>query len=546
MRVRPPRPAGAFAFSLALLLSALAGAANAAGTMPALPGGMDPNELPAGTANPLEELQKPESKPIAEISSPVDAATYIVGPGDVMEVHVEGALSQTLTMVVGPEGTVFMRGYGTVRVGGLTLEKARDAIRQQIGGGSRRELQLDIQLTRVRMLRVYPTGMVTSAAPVELPATARISDALEANRLIAVNGSHRNVRVQHRDGTVETADLGRFVRIGDSSLNPLVRDDDVLQVGTERAFVEVTGAVARPARIEMGPADSLRTLLALGGGALDSARPDSAMFVRWTSPTTRESSWVSLDAIASGAVNPPLRDGDALFVYFLPEYHRLEVATILGEVKVPGVYPLHPGVTRLSDLIRLAGGFGDRADQRSLHVFRARPGSVRPDTRPDPEFERLATMARSQMTNSEYDALRTQLSLLREDYRVDWTTVQKNPENDILLLRDDLVRVDPLNLSVRVDGQVRQPGLVQYRPGQPIYKYIDNAGGFTDRASSGKILVTRTVNGQTIHVTQVNDINPGDMIYVPERSDRTIWDQLAVLIAVGAQVATIVIAVRHY
>ena len=149
------------------------------------------------------------------------------------------------------------------------------------------------------------------------------------------------------------------------------------------------------------------------------------------------------------------------------------------------------------------------------------------------------------MTNSEYDVLRTQLSLRHEDYRVEWSTVQKNPQNDILMRRDDVVSVEPVDLTVRIDGQVRQPGLLQFRQGLPVYKYIDSAGGFTDRANSAKVLVTRTVNGQTMNVTQAHEINPGDMIYVPERSDRTIWDNLAVLIAVGAQVATIYIAVKH-
>jgi hypothetical protein len=35
------------------------------------------------------------------------------------------------------------------------------------------------------------------------------------------------------------------------------------------------------------------------------------------------------------------------------------------------------------------------------------------------------------------------------------------------------------------------------------------------------------------------------MIWVPERSDRTIWQNLGTLIAVSAQVATLIIAVRR-
>jgi protein involved in polysaccharide export with SLBB domain len=534
-------PAVAFlilALALPLLL-ALVAAPTPARAATSIPGTFDPNEISPDNTNAMEDLARRQSRPVSEISSPVDPATYVVGPGDVLEVHFAGALSQTLTLVVGPEGTVFMRGYGSVRLGGLTLEKARDEIRHKVGGGSR-TVQLEVELTRVRMLRVFPTGAVTGTASVELPATARVSDALEPDKRIAAGGSHRNVEVHHRDGTVEIADLGRFTRLGDAAFNPIVRDDDVLQVPSEHAFIEVTGAVAQSIRLELGPADSLRTLLALGGGPVSSARPESALFVRWTSPSLHESTWVRLADIASGAFSPPLRDGDQLFVYFLPEYHRLEVATILGEVRNPGVYPLVPGATRLSDLVKAAGGFQDRANVHTIRVYRAHGG-----TDPlDAELERLSRLARNQMTNAEYDVLQSRLTQRHEDYRVDWSTLILDPRNNILLLKNDVVRIEPIDQSVRVEGDVRNPGLVRFQPGRQYFDYIDDAGGFTYRAAKSKVVVTREVPGQTIHASEAGEINPGDMIFVPEKSDRTVWDNLAILIAVGAQVATIYIAVR--
>jgi protein involved in polysaccharide export with SLBB domain len=516
------------------LLALLAPMARAATS---LPPGLDPDNPDLGNA--MDEQAKRASRPVSEVSTPVDPATYVMGPGDVLEVHFAGALSQTLTLVIGPEGTVFMRGYGTAQLGGLTLEKARDEIRRKIGGGSR-AVQLDVQLVRVRSLRVFPTGAVTSTASIELPATSRVSDALEPDKVIAAGGSHRNVEVHHRDGTVETADLARFTKLGDPTFNPLVRDDDILHVPSARAWVQVNGAVAQPARLELGPADSLRTLLALGGGAVADARPESALFVRWTTATAHESTWVSVADVVTGAVNPPLRDGDQLFVYFLPEYHRMEAATIVGEVKNPGVYPLVAGATKLSDLVRSAGGFQMRADVRSIRIYRAQPGT---DAK-DPELERLSRLSRSQMTNAEYDVLQTKLTQRREDFRVDWTTLTTDPKNDVPLLQNDVVRVDPLDQSVRVEGDVKTPGLVRYQAGRAWYDYVDDAGGFTYRAAKSKVVVTREVSGQTIHAAEVHEISPGDMIFVPEKSDRTFWDNLAILIAVGAQVATIYIAVR--
>ncbi|MEO5616370.1 MAG: SLBB domain-containing protein, partial [Candidatus Eisenbacteria bacterium] len=384
-------------------------------------------------------------------------------------------------------------------------------------------------------------GDVTEPGAVELPATARVSDAVGGGARIKPTGTRRNIELRHRDGIVERADLDRFVRLADGQGNPLLRDDDVVFVAPAKEWIYVSGAVAREGKFERAPGDSLRLLLELGGGLLGSARRERALFVRWTGPATRESSWVDAGDVAAGRFSPELRDGDRLLVYHLPEYHRFESATIFGEVLSPGVYPLSHGTTRLSDLVRAAGGFQPRANLTALHVHRPRLNVSEPDS----ELERLARLSRNEMTSSEYEVLRTRLTERRAEFRVDWNRLARVPDTDILLMDGDIVRVDPMLASVRVEGQVRRPGLVRYDPGAGLARYVENAGGFSDRASRGRALVTRAVTGQTLPAKEVDAIEPGDLIWVPERSDRTIWQNFGTLIAVAAQVATLIIAVRR-
>jgi protein involved in polysaccharide export with SLBB domain len=490
---------------------------------------------------PRQEETTPIEPRTSVVTGPVDPATYVVGPGDVIELHFVGALSQTIPVTVSPEGTGYVRAYGTVKLAGLTLEQARREIRRVIGADIHRGVQIDIELVRVRMLRVFPTGEVTAAGSTEVPATARLSDALDGGKLVAPTGSRRTIEVRHRDGSVEVADLERYLRLGDTRANPLLRDDDVIHVPPSREFVDVEGAVAHVLHTDLRTDDSLHTLLELSGGAVTSARRDRALFIRWNSPTARESLWVGLDEIESRRFNPTLRDGDRLLVYYLPEYHRLESATILGEVTSPGVYPLQPGVTRLSDLVHLAGGFQPRADLSAIRVYR--PNRAAADQ--DIELERLSRLSRNEMTNSEYDRLRTRLTQRRDDFRVDWNRLVREPAEDIVLVSGDVVRVDPTVAAVRVEGEVRRPGLVRYAPGTSLARYIADAGGYSARAAGGRTLVTRAVTGQTLPAREVSQIEPGDMIWVPERPDRTIWQNLGTLIAVSAQVATLIIAVRR-
>jgi protein involved in polysaccharide export with SLBB domain len=149
------------------------------------------------------------------------------------------------------------------------------------------------------------------------------------------------------------------------------------------------------------------------------------------------------------------------------------------------------------------------------------------------------------MSPGEFDQLKTRLTSRRADYRVDWSLVQKSPELDPILITGDMVVVDVQSATVRVDGEVVRPGLIQYNSKLTARDYVERAGGYSERAETGKVLVTRRVTGQTIRANDVDHVAPGDMIWVPERPEVTMWEHFLQLVMVGAQVATIVIVFRR-
>jgi len=263
--------------------------------------------------------------------------------------------------------------------------------------------------------------------------------------------------------------------------------------------------------------------------------------VRWKSATEAESLLFSIDQVASGAFNPPLRDGDRVYVYDTPRFHELEQAVVVGEVERPGTYPLVSGKTRLSDLIDAAGGFLPRASLSAIRVYR--PNAAVRDS--DPELDRLLRMSRAEMSEVEYSRLQTRLAARHQDFRIDWRRIKGVPELDLVMRGGDIVRVEQEFLAVRVDGEVRRPGIVSFDPARDANDYIRLVGGFSERAAPGKVLVTRAVTGQTLRSRDVQSLAPGDLIWVPERPDRSIWQELAVVLAAGAQFATIYIAFKQ-
>lgn len=469
----------------------------------------------------------------------VDPTQYVLGPGDVLVLAIWGRMTRTEMIEVGPEGTVLVPDAGVLRVSGHTLAEGREMILERV----RREVrgvEIDVRLARTRRFFVYLTGQVKKPGAADANGASRVTDVLAPDELLD-NASRRRVEVLRRDGTKEVADLDLFFLTGDPALNPILRDGDVLQVPVASEFIFAAGAVARPGRYELGPRDSLRTLLRIAGDPLPSAAEDGVLLIRWPEPFRPESLWVRLSEVYSGERNPPLRDGERLYVFFVPQYHEQREATILGEVARPGAFPIVEGRTRLSDLVNAAGGFLPSADLSAVRLRRAVPGAGEKD----PELDRLLRLSRNDLTASEYEQLRTKLAGLREDYRVNWETVKFQGESADLLLRNgDLVRVERLVSSIRIDGEVRRPAILEYKPGRRIEDYVQQAGGFTDRAWRGKVRVTRAVTGQTLLARNVSSLDPGDFVWVPEKPDVTVWQQTREVLTAVAQVATIVIAIR--
>ncbi len=488
------------------------------------------------TAKSRESLKRAISaNPNLDLPGAVDTEQYRVGPGDIFQVSVWGGISRTMTIEVGPEGTIQLPTAGTMKIDGLLLRQVRSDIIARLRPEFR-GVNIDVRLLRPRRFTVYVTGEVQFPGSVPASGASRVADVVLLSEPLK-GAALRNIEVNHRDGTREIADLDLFLRTASQTLNPWLRDGDVVNISSASSWIHIQGAVSRPGRYELGSRDSLRTLIDLGGGAVPSADTSRAMLVRWIDSARSESTWVELDDVRSGAFNPMLRNGDRFYVYFIPQYEVMNEVSMLGEVKRPGIYPIQEGRDRITDVVRAAGGFLPGADLAAIRVRRENPR-----TQEDPELQRLLRLSRRDLTNSEYDVLQTKLAGQRSEYRIDWSRVQGDPDLDVLLLGGDIVQVDRVINSVRVDGQVRRPGILAYRPGLDLDDYVKASGGFSERAWRNKIRVTRSVTGQTFLAKDVAKLNPGDLIWVPEKADVTFWEQARTVLTAAAQVATVILA----
>lgn len=498
--------------------------------------GLDESLNPSSRAS--TRVETPDMQLPSVLPGAVDPDRYIVGPGDVFQLNLSGRVTRTLWLAVGPEGVMFVPGAGAVTLDGLTLTQAQREIARRVGSQFH-GVELDLRLARVRTMRVFLTGEVAQPGATDVQAVSRVSEIL-TDAVMKPGASRRNIVITRRAGERMVADLERWNRTGNNAFNPPLRDGDIINVPVATTHIEIAGAVGRGGGTELGPADSLSTLLELAGGPLPAARLDGCLFLRWKTSTEAESLEFSLSQVQSGEFNPALRNGDRVYVYYLARFHALDQASVVGEVSRPGTYPLVSGKTRIADLLSAAGGFLPRADLSAIRVYRPSLGGHDAD----PELDRLLRLSRAEMSDGEYAKLQTRLAGRRDDFRIDWQRLRDTPELDLLMLDGDIVRVEQIHSSVRVDGEVRRPGIVEFDPRRSVESYVRLAGGFGERAATRKVLVTRAVTGQTLRARDVPALAPGDLIWVPERPDRSVWQDMAVLLAAASQIATIVFVFR--
>jgi len=476
--------------------------------------------------------------PRPALAGAVDPKAYRLGPGDVLSLEYGGKALDAKTIVVDGEGRIRVPNLGLIQVGGTTLADARADIvkrlRPFLPGAT-----VDLRLLQPRTFKVYALGEVKSAGVQEVTGSARVSEVIDAAGGTNPNASRRNIRVLHLDGRTEIADLERFERTGDWEGNPFLSDGDRVIVPVTTEQFGIFGAIAQASTYEFREGDSLSTAIRIAGGVRPEARRDSVLIVRFRGAHDLDTLYASIEPGSAGGT-VAIQADDRIFIRPQAEWRQDHQVSITGEVRAPGAYAIVEGTSRVSDLVRWAGGFSPQAAPRIVRLERNLVGPVS-----DVEFDRLNRLSRSEMTNTEYQTFRSKLALRQSGYLIDFSSGSPQPtEADVPLRDGDQIHVPRLELVVRVDGSVRNPGLVAFQGEKwTAADYIKMAGGPTRRGDVPDARLSRSGSSNTIFARDARRIDPGDFIWVPEKKDSSFWLVFRDAIIVTGQVATIILVI---
>jgi protein involved in polysaccharide export with SLBB domain len=478
------------------------------------------------------------------LDAPVSRATYRLGPGDALQIGIVGQFTRTQTVTVTPEGSVVLPEMGVVRVLGLSLDAAEERVRTLVGRFYR-NVNVSLSLSAVRAFKVVVVGDVDAPGVRPANAASRVSELVPDDAGETVR--HRNIVVRRANGDSLLADLARFRQTGDLSANPTLREGDALFVPTIDRTVAVYGRVRFPGTYEYRAGETLAELLSIANGAADfpSDAADTVRVTRFAGDVQRDLT-VLTRAQATGSTGAlALQPFDAVYVPGVANYRLARTATVTGQVRRPGTYPIRHDTTTLAELVALAGGFTDEASlaDATLHRVPPRGADVVATRRIEGVPPDLLSAAERRVV-----AARTlgDSTLVVVDLERVFAAGRAAPGPR--LEAGDSLNVPRRQTGVTVLGAVREPGIVPFRPGASIDEYVRSAGGYARRADRRNSAVLKAkyatlVTGQDRR--DVRAVRPGDRIVVPLRPPRNYVRDAQTLLATASGLVIAVLSFRQ-
>ncbi|MBR4650615.1 MAG: SLBB domain-containing protein [Prevotella sp.] len=244
--------------------------------------------------------------------------------------------------------------------------------------------------------------------------------------------------------------------------------------------------------------------------------------------------------VVDGQSGFKLQPFDEVYVRKSPGYSEQANVEIDGEVMFRGYYTLQNKVTRLSDVVKMAGGLTADAYARGAKVERKMT---------DEEKERakqLVKMMINQQNPNEakLDSLEMAKRLdVAETYYVgielDKALKEPGCDDDIILREGDKITVPQYDGTVKINGEVMYPNTVAFeKKHRKADYYISQAGGVGNFGKKSRAYIIYQ-NGMVGKVNDGAKVEPGCEIVIPRKKsivspaqNTTMW------VSVGSTLAT--------
>ena len=327
-----------------------------------------------------------------------------------------------------------------------------------------------------------------------------------------------------------------------------LQKNDVLFIPTKAEMMQqqtitIHGEVVYPGIYKYAANETLEDLVLQAGGLKESASTVKVDVAR----RIINSKALTTDSVISRTYTFALKDGfvidgqpgftlqpfDEVYVRKSPGYNEQKNIEVRGQVMFAGTYTLVSKSERLTDAIKKAGGVTDMAYVKGARLERR----ITPDER-----LRMETVLKlAKMQSGKKDSVDINSLDLGDTYYVgielDKALEKPGGDADLVLREGDRIIVPEYSGTVKISGNVMYPNTVAYEKGKRPSWYIDQAGGFGNRAKKGSTYIIY-MNGTVARVGHNAKIRPGCEIVVPTKPESN-GKGLAQWLSIGTSAAGI-------
>jgi protein involved in polysaccharide export with SLBB domain len=280
--------------------------------------------------------------------------SYVVGPGDQVNILLWGRLNAQHSLTVDRDGKITIPQIGPVYVAGMTYEQMSKHLiakaEQTVGAN------IDITIGSTRSIPIFVLGDVKKPGSYTIGAMATVTDALMIARGPSGIGSIRRVELRRKNKVVTQFDLYDLFIKGDKSRDVTLQAGDVVFVPVTGPQVGIAGNVRRPAIYELKDKFDLHHLIELAGGIIPSAYTQQMQVERIIKNEKQIIIDIN-DKTLSKVKDFVIQDADMVKVFSIVDMDENSVY-LNGNVKRPGKYAFKPGM-RIKDLVKDPNDFQD-------------------------------------------------------------------------------------------------------------------------------------------------------------------------------------------
>lgn len=391
-------------------------------------------------------------EPSMNIATP---ANYTLGPGDEVILDIYGASQFSGSFKVSPDGTITIPNEGPVAVAGMNVTQAQAKVARAIGAHYQ-DSSIRLTVGQTRTITVNVMGEVKTPGTYTLSAFATVFNALYLAGGVTRIGTLREVKVSRNGRVITTVDIYDYILNGRLTGNVMLKDNDVIMVGTYCNLVKAEGRVKRPMFYEMKKNESLQSLLKYCGGFASDAHKQK----------------VRIERIGDGGLTVHnidewdfssfhLNDGDVAVIGSVIERFKNTV-TVKGAVFREGKYRLDGNVNSVKTLIEQAGGLEEYAFNTRAVLHRMTP---------DRTLKTITVPLASILDGTTPDIV-----LQNEDELIVSSTEQLSTQR-----------------TLSIYGEVFKPGVYPYSADETVEDLITVAGGLQESASLVNVEVARRI-----------------------------------------------------